>query len=69
MNQLQSGINTGLAVADAADSFMGAHGVTGDVINVASRLIAELKRRVTAFSGSAKTLRDGNGYKREIDNR
>ncbi len=35
---MHSGINTGLAVADAADYFMGAHGVTGDVINVASRL-------------------------------
>lgn len=35
---MHSGINTGLAVADAADTFMGAHGVTGDVINVASRL-------------------------------
>jgi len=35
---MHSGINTGLAIADAADHFLGAHGVTGDVINVASRL-------------------------------
>jgi class 3 adenylate cyclase len=35
---MHSGVNTGLAVAGEADSVLGTHGVTGDVINVASRL-------------------------------